>query len=94
VAKARAGHDDARKLIADKTDPAAVKQIEKTANVETFKAIALEWLAKQKMAAATVEKAEWTFDQLLFPELDERLIRQITAPDLLAAFENSKRAGR
>jgi hypothetical protein len=58
LAKARARRDDARKLIADKTDPSVVKQTEKTADAETFKAIALEWLAKQKLAAATVEKAK------------------------------------
>lgn len=94
LAKARTRRDDARKLIADKTDPAVVKQVEKTANAETFKAIALEWLAKQKMAAATVEKAKWTFEQLLFPELGDRPIRQITAPDLLAALRKLEARGK
>jgi integrase len=94
LAKARARRDDARKLIADKTDPSVVKQTEKTADAETFKAIALEWLAKQKLAAATVEKAKWTFEQLLFPELGDRPIRQITAPLLLAALRKLETRGK
>jgi integrase len=51
-------------------------------------------LAKQKMAAATVEKAKWTFEQPLFPELGERPIRQITAPDLLAALRKLEARGK
>ena len=94
LAKARARRDDARKLIADNTDPAVVKQAEKTAQGDTFKAVALEWLAKQNMAAATIEKAKWTFEQLLFPELGERPIRQIAAPDLLAALRKLEARGK
>ena len=94
LAKARTRRDDARKLIADKTDPAVVKQTEKTANAETFEAIALEWLAKQNMAAATIKKTQWTFEQLLFPELGDRPIRQITAPELLAALRKLEARGK
>jgi integrase len=94
LAKARTRRDDARKLIADKTDPSVVKQTEKTADAETFKAIALEWLAKQQLAAATIEKAKWTFEQLLFPELGDRPIRQITAPQLLAALRKLEARGK
>ncbi len=94
LAKARTRREDARKLIADKTDPSVVKQTERTADAETFKAIALEWLAKQKLAAATVEKAKWTFEQLLFPELGDRPIRQITAPQLLAALRKLEARGK
>jgi integrase len=94
LAKARTRRDDARKLIADKTDPAVVKQTERTAEAETFKAIALEWLAKQKLAAATVEKAKWTFEQLLFPEVGDHPIRQITAPQLLAALRKLEARGK
>ena len=94
LAKARTRRDDARKLIADKTDPAVVRQTEKTANAETFKAVALEWLAKQNLAAATIEKAKWTFDDLLFPELGDRPIRHITAPELLAALRKLEARGK
>jgi uncharacterized protein (DUF433 family) len=56
-----------------------VKQAEKTAEAETFKAIALERLAKQKLAAATVEKAKWTFEQPLFPDwVTARSPRRVT----------------
>jgi hypothetical protein len=65
LAKARTRRDNARKLIADNTDPSVVKQTEKTASAETFKAVAFEWLAQQNLTAATIEKAKWTFEQLL-----------------------------
>jgi integrase len=94
LAKARARRDDARKLIADNTDPAVVKQTEKTSSADTFKAVALEWLAKQNLAAATIEKAKWTFEQLLFPELGERPIRHISAPELLAALRKLEARGK
>lgn len=94
LAKARARRDDARKLIADNTDPAVVKQAEKTASADTFRAVALEWLAKQNLAAATIEKAKWTFEQLLFPELGERPIRHISAPELLAALRKLEARGK
>ena len=94
LAKARTRRDDARKLIADNTDPSVVKQTEKTASAETFKAVALEWLAKQNLAAATIEKAKWTFEQLLFPELGDRPIRHITASELLAALRKLEARGK
>jgi integrase len=56
--------------------------------------VALEWLAKQNLAAATIEKAKWTFEQLLFPELGERPIRHITAPELLAALRKLESRGK
>jgi integrase len=94
LAKARSRRDDARKLIADKTDPSVVKQSDKAASAETFKAVALEWLAKQKLAAATIEKAKWTFEQLLFPELGDKPIRYIKAPELLAALRKLEARGK
>ena len=94
LSKARTRRDDARKLIADNTDPSVVKQAEKTAGAESFKAVALEWLAKQNLAAATIEKAKWTFEQLLFPELGHRPIRHITAPELLAALRKLEARGK
>lgn len=93
LAKARERREDARKLIADNTDPSITKRAEKTANAETFRVIALEWLAKQKLARATMEKAQWIFDQLLFPELGDRPIRHISAPDVLAVLRKIEGRG-
>lgn len=94
LSKARFRREDARKLIADSTDPSVVKQAEKSASADTFRAVATEWLAKQKFAAATIEKTKWTLEQLLFPELGERPIRRITAPDLLAALRKLEARGK
>jgi integrase len=93
LAKARARRDEARKLVADKADPAIAKQAEKAAGGDTFRVLALEWLSKQSLARATLDKATWIFEQLLFPELGDRPIRVINAPDILAVLRKIEARG-
>jgi integrase len=93
LAKARQRRDEARKLIADDADPAIAKQAEKTAGADTFRVLAMEWLSKQNLARATLDKATWIFEQLLFPELGDRPIRLISAPDLLAVLRKIEARG-
>jgi len=94
--RAREKRDDARRLIADGIDPSAKKQAEKHASAETFEAIATEWLDLQRKAfkAKTLEKAEWTFKDLLFPHIGSRPIRSITSPDLLAVLRRLESRGK
>jgi integrase len=94
--RAREKRNDARRLIADGIDPSAKKQAEKHASAETFQAIATEWLDLQRKAfkAKTLEKAEWTFNDLLFPHIGSRPIRSITSPDLLAVFRRLESRGK
>jgi integrase len=93
LAKARERREEARKLIADGVDPSITKQAEKTAAADTFRVIGLEWLAKQKLAPATMEKARWTLDDLLFPDLGEKPISVITAPEVLAVLRRIEGRG-
>src|SRR5579859_5729943 len=46
--RAREKREDARRLIADGTDPSLERKTQRTARADTFKAIATEWLALQK----------------------------------------------
>lgn len=84
--QARDRRDDARKLVANGVDPSAKRKAEKEAGAETFEAIALEWLGKQSFRPATLEKAQWTFNDLLFPYIGSRPIHAITSPEMLAVL--------
>ena len=55
--RAREKREDARKLVADGIDPSAKRQAERATQVETFEAIAKEWLELQgrSLAAETIE---------------------------------------
>jgi hypothetical protein len=66
---ARAQRDEAKRAVANGVDPSVKKQIEKSAHVNTFEAIARGWLSLQekKLARATFAKAVWTFETLVFP---------------------------
>lgn len=92
--RAREKRDDARRLVADGRDPSAQRQEQRAAQVDTFEAIAREWLAKQTLAPATAEKARWTFEDLLFPFLGSRPVREITAPDVLSVLRRLEARGK
>jgi hypothetical protein len=48
LARARERRDEARQLVADGVDPSAARQAEKSSVGITFRAVADEWLARQK----------------------------------------------
>jgi integrase len=85
---ARDRREAARQELASGIDPGAKRQAEKTAQGDTFEAIAREWLTLQepKLAPATFAKAVWTLETLIFPGLGKRPTAKITAPDLLAVL--------
>ena len=91
---ARARHDEARKLLASGGDPAAVRRAERAGRANTFEAISLEWLAKRPFSAATLEKAEWTFKDLLFPYLGSRPITELSAPEILHVLRRLESRGK
>jgi integrase len=97
LAEARARRDDARATLRNGDDPAAIKRARKVAaklgTAESFRAIADEWLAKQKpsLAAVTYAKAEWMID--LVPSLHALPIAAISPPDVLAALRKLESAG-
>lgn len=91
---AREHRDEMRKHVAGKVDPAAVKRAEKAARADTFKAVAEEWLTKQRIQPATREKAEWMFRELIFPFLGSMPVRQLTAPKILEVLRRLEARGR
>ncbi|MBB1061864.1 tyrosine-type recombinase/integrase [Marilutibacter spongiae] len=99
LAEARKRRDEARTVIRDGGDPAAIKKArkraERVAAANSFEAIAREWLAGQKrgMATATYAKALACFENDLFPWLGARPIAEIDAPELLATLKRIEARG-
>ena len=92
--RAREKRDAARRLVADGLDPSAKRQEQRAAQADTFEAIAREWLGKQHLAPATADKARWTFEDLLFPYIGSRPVREITAPDVLGVLRRLEARGK
>jgi integrase len=85
--RAREKRDEARRLLADSVDPNVQRKTERAASTETFEAIGREWLAHRAKttAAITQQKATWLLEQI-FAEIGSRPIREVAAPELLAAL--------
>ncbi|HEY5850420.1 MAG TPA: Arm DNA-binding domain-containing protein [Lysobacter sp.] len=70
LSEARSRRDAARAALRDGRDPGAIKRAHKVASkvaaANSFEAVGLEWLAKQKpkMAPATHAKAEWMLQRI------------------------------
>ena len=96
---AREKREAARKLLASGVDPGEVRKAEKAAGEEraanNFAFIAEEWLARQspRMAAATLEKARWTLDDLVNPWIGSRPITEIDAPEMLKLLRRIEERG-
>lgn len=99
LADARGKRDAARKLLGAGIDPGEQRKAVKAAGEErtanSFAVIAAEWLALQKprMATATLEKAKWTFDELVNPWIGSRPIAAIDAPELLKLLRRIEERG-
>lgn len=99
LAIARAKRDEARRLLAQDTDPAIVKAVNKqtkqSAAGNTFKAIALEWHTKTSAtwAASTAHNVKRYLEKDLFPWLGNRAIKDIGAPDLLVVLRKIESRG-
>ena len=93
--RAREKRDEARRLVADGIDPSAKRKAEKAAEVDTFEAIAREWLDRQskKLSSVTLEKSKWLLE-FLYPYIGQRPIREIAALDLLTALRKIEARGR
>jgi integrase len=75
-------------------DPAAERRAERAGSANTFETIAREWLGKQNFAPATLDKARWTFEDLLFPFIGSRPIAALTASELLEVFRRIEGRGK
>ena len=94
--RAREKREDARKLVADGIDPSAKRQAERATQVETFEAIAKEWLELQSksLAAETMNILGTRLKSFLYPYVGSRPIASITAQELLAALRRIEARGK
>lgn len=90
---ARDRKTEARRLLADGVDPGAAKKAEKaatrTAQANTFEAIAREWHAKKAptWAPSHAEKTIRRLEQHVFPWLGTRPMREVDPPTVLEVLE-------
>jgi integrase len=93
--RARAKRDEARRLVGDAIDPSAKRRAEKSAQAQTFAAVAEEWLQTRK---ETLTEGTWLRDRdqlvkLVGPYLGSRPIAEIEAPELLAVLKRLEKRG-
>ena len=93
---AREQRDEARKLIAAKSDPGAKRKAERSAQANTFEAVAREWLEMKadSISERTRLKRLARFESFVFPYLGKRPIASITAPDLLPVLKRIEGRGK
>ena len=94
--RAREKREDARKLVADGIDPSAKRQAERATQVETFEAIAKEWLELQRksLAAETIGILGARLKSFLYPYVGSRPIASITAQEFLGALRRIEARGK
>ena len=93
---AREQRDEARKLIAAKSDPGAKRKAERSAQANTFEAVTREWLDMKadSISERTRLKRLARFESFVFPYLGKRPIASITAPDLLPVLKRIEGRGK
>jgi integrase len=93
--KAREKRDEARKLLAQGIDSGAERKATKTAQVETFEAIARQWFAKfaPSWVDSHSEKIIRRLERDIFPWIGSRPIREINAPELLTVLRRIEGRG-
>lgn len=89
--EARERREQAKKLLANGTDPGAVKQAQKTQTVqekETFEVVAREWFYKFKSTWAESHSSRVIsrLEQNVFPYIGHLPIAKIEAPEILAVL--------
>jgi integrase len=99
LADARTRRDDAKKLVANGIDPALEKKrariAAKHAAVNTFEAVAQEWLVKCErdgLAPVTIEKISWLLDKA-YPMIGNIPIAQITPHEALSVLRKIEATG-
>jgi len=99
LADARRKCEDARQQIQDDIDPSDVKRATKIAKSQSqensFKAITLEWIAKEtrQWSESYTHKVTCMVIKDLFPHIGNRPVNEITAPDLLACLRRVESRG-
>ena len=94
--RAREKRDEARRLVADGIDPNAKRKAERSAQAETFEAVANEWLElhKKSLSAETISILGTRLRSFLCPYVGGRPVAGITAQELLAVLRRIEARGR
>jgi len=100
LARAREKHADARKLLADGTDPGErrkeTKQAALVAMANSFEAVAREWHAmklKKKWTQSTADKTMTQLEAYVFPEIGHLPIANVKASQILAMLRKVEARG-
>lgn len=101
LADARQRREDARRLLANGTDPGEIRKQAKQeaqrveqAEADTFEAVAREWMARQDVAEVTANKNRWILESFLFPEIGGLSLSAITPRVLLDALRKIETTGK
>ncbi|AJC64952.1 tyrosine-type recombinase/integrase [Dickeya zeae] len=97
LADARARRDEARKLLANGTDPGDKKKSDKVEQSEalTFKEVAIEWHAtNKKWSQEHSYRVLKSLEDNLFPAIGKRNIAELKTRDLLAPIKAVEQSGR
>src|SRR3984885_2117985 len=94
--RAREKRDEACRVVADGIDPNAKRKAERSAQAQTFEAVAAEWLELQKksLAPETLSILGARLHSALYPYLCTRPVAAITAQELLAVLRRIEARGR
>jgi len=86
--KARDRRDEARKLLADGIDPGDKRKATRTADADTFEAVAREWFARHapKWAPSHADKVIRRLERDVFPWIGDKAMAKLKAPDVLAVL--------
>jgi len=92
---ARAKRDEARRLTAANVDPSVKRRAERSAQADTFAAVAHEWLETKQ---ASLTRSTWLRDRdqlvkMVGPYIGSRPIADIEAPELLAILKQLEKRG-
>ena len=93
--RSRARRDDYRRQLAAGIDPGEKREAEKSADANTFEAIAREWFAKFSpgWVASHGDKILRRLERDIFPWIGTKPIAAVTAPQLLAALRRVEERG-
>ena len=105
LSDARQRREDARKLLANGTDPGAIRKAAKETKAavtavasETFEKVAREWMAwreaKGETAETTASKDRWRLESYLFPYIGARPITEISPLELRDVLKKAEDTGK
>ena len=95
--EARARRDESRKMIENGVDPSQARKAQKesASGADTFETIAREWFGKfsSTWASGHAERVIRLMERDVFPWLGDKIVREITAPELLSVLRRIEARG-